>query len=483
MKKIKIFNNNYILCLFLFTFACSVKWFYLACQNYYIVFSDELSFGYNLAMTNSVSDLIRSVICGCSYTLNSARPFLVTSLYALSFKLFKFHVYTAFFLGIFVTSLTVLLYYMIIARCFCKKVALLSFFVLIFMASYIAQSLTVTTIIWGAMIILASFLFALIYYENKDRYSFILLSGLFLSMSIVCRYENAIFLPFFIFYSIFYDKGMTLLKRSLYLFISFSSTIYLFICNFLAHGDPLHFIYDQSANAFADLHSSTGSFFCAFSKSLSMISTIIPWPFWVVGLIQIIFFVKNKNRKALFICLPCIFILFYLFFKITNGTLSCEQKYFFIPVMFFIPLGINTLRPLFNKSRNIAFIILFLIGVMVYFNNQNIKAIGFSYPPALISITQDLKQIPKEDVLYVFPDYNGPLLSGPQVRSLLYYLKRDPIVFSFSRENKPEVIDVSGVFYLLAVKDQAADALRGRPKVLERDYGDVGLYKVFDIGQ
>jgi len=477
-SKTRLSTNSYLYFILLFVIASLTKWFYLAQQNYYIALSDEMPGAYNLAANSSVIEILRQIFISYNYTFGSMRPFLTEFLYTLAFKLGGFRPNSVFLLGILLGSLLVPLYYFIIARLLSQEIALFSAFVLIFMGNYVWQSLTLTTVIPGTIFLALTLVFATNHYKKHSFWK-LFLSGFFLAMSVFSRYENALFIPFFIFYNLLFDKKTKISLKAVYWLICLSSSIYICVCNLKIHGNPLYFIDKQSVNALKDVGSGIG-FLKAGLKVWEMLRLLLVWPIWALGLGGICVALLKYKKRALVIISAFFVFLAVLSYKTAKGTLPPgipNHNYFFILALFILPLAFEFSKTaslaVFKKNISSHIFLGLIAGLLVFrFHHDNLMLDDYTlkYPKELVGITEDLKSIP-----YSYPLYIGDDLHG---FSMLFYLGRNPAQTIYWGEGKlgEQKINEKS-FYLLIAKDRVSKVI-GEKKVLVKDYRKLGLYKI-----
>ena len=474
--KNKLFSNCYFCLFLLFTLACVVKWFYLNHQNYYIVLSDEMPGAYSVAEGYSIIEILRRLFIHGEWRLGSVRPFVTLFLYVLGFKIGGFHSHTVFFLGIILGSLLVPLYYLIIAKLLNQEIALFSSLALIFLTNYIEQSLALTTQLPGIVFLALSLLFVINYYKNRRLWR-LYLSGFFLTLSGLCRYGNALFIPFFILYSFLFDRKTKTYLKIVYWIVCLSGSIYILVSNFKLMGNPLYFIYEQNIIAIE----SEGGVHIGFLKAglvmWKVLCRLIWWPIWLLGICSICFITLKYKNKALLIISSFFVFLGFLFYKNKRGVLGYNENYFLIFSLAIIPVAFEFLRSIvlsiLKKSTYPYISLMIVLGLLIRkFNNDNTLFIRFRYPKELVKITEDLRDIPPNSSLYIDDDLQG--------FSMLFYLKRHPQrnLYWGKKLGEQKIEDKS--FYLLIPKDKMSQ-VSGNEKVLVKDYNDLGLYKVTNL--
>lgn len=478
--KNKVLSNNYIYFFLLFSLSCLIKWFYLAYRNYYITFSDTLVPAYVSTRQFAIMQLLKKLFIDCNYYClgDSSRPFVTALLYVFGFKLIGLYPHTLFLLNIFFSSLLIPLYYLIIRKLLGAAVALFSSLSLTFLPNYIQQGLNLTGQMTGVIFLALSFLFAVNYYQ-RGQYHRLYLSGFFLTLSNLCRYEYILFVPFFVLYNLIFDKKIRIYTRVMYCLICLSGIIYLCLGNFNFYGDPFAIIHIQNINANNDGIPKLGF----LKANLRLWDTLSMFAGRLVLMMGIggVYFVAKKD-KALPLIFPFLVFLGFLLYKLANGTMYAGQDYFFILFLFIIPMAFWFLRTisLINAKDNVYLYISLAVmaGLLIYqFHKSNlfIEDNRLGYPQRLIRLTEDLKNIPCNYPLYVFSDYG--FISAPEGQAMLFYLKRNPAGYLCNFEGKIKEKN----FYFLIPEEKALKIIGKKEKL--RDYNYLGykglsLYKI-----
>jgi len=457
---------------------CLVQWFYLYHQNYYIVLSDALPRAFDLAKYSNIGSMIHSIFVGCECGVQT-RPFFTALSYAIFFKLFNFNVFAPFFLGIFFSSILVSLYFILIYNFFNLRISLFSSVFLIFMTNFIEQSLGLTTILPGIIFLLLA-LIAYIHNNRSDRNSWVgFLGWFFLSISVFCRFENVLFVIFFIVHDILVNKNNSICKKFLNWVVGLSGFFYICVCNFIKTKNPFSFIINQSVNAFSDLKS-----VLTFSQANHIIggllSKLVAWPFWIIGLFGVIL-ILIRYKKNVYVLISAFIVYFiFLYLKLKNATLCPDENYFFILTILIIPSGFMFLDYLLSKCLKKGATI-FLIGVIflsvIKFNKDNLLFNKLKYNASLIKITEDLRNITKNRQLYILDD--DATFPEPVAQSMLYYLGLNPEEYFYPR-NKPSK---GSVFYFLTPKHLLRGVAKNRKYKLVKDfvYKDLALFEITDL--
>jgi len=483
--KNKLLINNYIRLLLLFSLSCIIKWYYLAYRNYYITFSDTLIPAYFSARQYTIIEILKRLFIDFNYFFmpDSNRPFVTVFLYVISFKLGGLHPHTPFLLGIFFSSLLIPLYYLIIKKLLGTEVALSSSLSLAFLTNYIQQGLALTGQLTGIIFLALSLLFAVNYYKSRQLWR-LYLSGFFLTLSSLCRYEYALFVPFFILYNFVFDKRTRVYLRIVYWAICLLGITYICLGNFNFNGSPFAIIHIQNTNARIVEHIPKLGFLKAILWCWDMLSMSGGQLILMMGLGGVCFAIKKNKTSSSILISPFFLYLGYLFYKLASGTMYSDINYFLIFLLFIIPMAFWFLRSvslvIIRNSIYPNISLAIMTGLLIYqFHNANliIQDHRLWYPERLIRLTEDLRTIPSNYPLYIVVD--DRFLSASQDQDMLFYLKRDPIDYLFLLEGEIKIKEKS--FYLLIAEDRISQVV-GNKKIL-RDYNHLGytglsLYKI-----
>jgi len=491
-SRIRLFSNNYLCFIVFFALACVLKWFYLAERNYYIILGPSLIPGYAVAENYGIAEILKKLLFEYNCILfPTVRPFLTDFLYTLAFKLGGFRPSSLFLLGILLGSLLVPLYYFIITRLFNQEVALFSSLILVFLTNYIQQGLALSTILTGIIFLALTLVFAINHYKKPSLWK-LFLSGFFLSLSVFSRYENALFIPFFIFYNLLFDKKTRISLKAIYWLICLSSSIYICVGSFRIYGNSFYFIYDQSRVL---AYGGPIGFFKTVLAIKNALNKLLVWPIWALGLGGVCLTLLKYKKRALVIISAFFVFLIFLFYKIERGSIWQERNYFLLLSFFILPLALEFLKAVSSavfKKSVYAYIILGLAaGLLVFrFHHDNLiiddgRRLG--YPQELIEMTQDLKNIVGNSLLYIQNDDKARLFSPGQIFSLLFYLGRDPGEYSCDalsdlyNKNSFKTNTQTQPLYLLVEKDKAPGITQDK-KILIKEYHEFGLYKIIRSG-
>ncbi len=294
--KNRFFSHNYSCFILIFILACVTKWFYLAYRNYYIALPDSLPTAYLVAKQYSIVEILKRLFLDYDYKFMEYvdRPFVVSFLYIIGFKLGGFYPRTVFLLNIFFSSLLTPLYYLIIQQLLNTEVALFSSLSLLFLTNHIQQSLALNSILTGIVFLAFSLLFIIDYYISHRLWK-LYLSGLFLAISSLCRVELVLFIPFFILYNLLFDRKAKGYLRIIYWVIRLSGITYICLSNFKLSGNPFLFIDNQNIAGLSGLGGPIG-----FLKASILVRNILSnkfagWLILAMGLGGICFtIIKNK---------------------------------------------------------------------------------------------------------------------------------------------------------------------------------------------
>ena len=466
----------------LFVAACGVKWFYLAQQHYYMVLSNELPGSYDLAKTFEIKDLLRRLFISCDYTLGSCRPFFTNLLYILTFKGFGYEPQVVLVMGVLVGSLLVPLFFLAVNALINVEVALAASVILVWMTNYICQSIVLTTILPGILFIVGALL-AAVRYHRKGGIGYLCLSGCLISMSVFCRYENALLLPVFVGYEFFFDQKGGFFSRLIYGLLCASSSLYILYCNYHLHGDFFYIIRLQTAAALMARDVVPVSWAKAFEMGWELLLGLMglgPLP-WVAAVAGAVFMIKRHKFRALWMFLG---VLLLLLFQINqNNTFGLSGDHFFLSALVALPLGLECVRAFFSGVGRRRIWGVIALGVVVVccagsYYRENLQRFSLLLKDSRkeVRLTETLKMIPGGTALYLDDDLNR---FGLATQTVLVYLKRDPLKFQYvPGQTKPSEKE----YYLLTL-----DSHKGNVPIMKavkvRDYGAYGfegvvLYRV-----
>jgi len=466
----------------LFLIACGVKWFYLAQQHYYVVLSDELFGAYNFAENYDVPLMLQRIFppyCDCS--LGSVRPFFTTLLYFLTLKGFGFQPQVMWVLGILVGSLLVPLYFLVIGAMINVEVALASSLMLSWMSNYIGQSVALSTILPGILFTVGALL-AAVRYHQKGGVGYLLLAGGLVSMSVFCRYENAVLVPAFIGYEYLFDKGRPWLRKSVFGLLCAGSSLYILFCNYHKTGDPFHAIRQQNLTAF---HCSPNPPIL-WSRAFEIVGGLLLklWgPFvWGAAITGMGLMIVRHKLKALWFFLGALSLPLFLIYKVKQGSLDYLENYFFLLALVALPVGLECVRGLVSRAADrrgygmIALGMIVLCSIYSFHRFHEQPPASQAYYSGPIRVTEDLKNVPATAALYIDDDLGR---CGFECQTMLVYLRRNPIRYQYypGRTRPPEK-----EYYLLTKKNFLGKTAQGEG-VKARDYradgcDDLALYRM-----
>ncbi|MFH1208773.1 MAG: hypothetical protein V1673_04370 [Candidatus Omnitrophota bacterium] len=473
----KILKNRYqwaIVCA-LFLTACGVKLYYVAQQHYYVFFSDDLPGSYNLAETQGIHQVFRRIFACCDYTLGSVRPFFTTVLYFLTFKWFGYQPQVAWIMGILVGSLLVPLYFWAITAMISVEVALASSLILVWMSNYIWQSITLTSILCGVLFIVGALLAAARYYRGRGV-GYLYLAGCLISLSVFCRYENAILVPAFVGYEYLFDKERKFFPKLVYGLLCAGSSLFILYCNYHVFGDPFHMIQLQITAASLSHNTMPISLAKAFRIVWELqLKLLNPW-LWGAAVAGMIGMVVRYRWRALWLFSGVLSLPLYLIYKIKTGTLDHYEDYFFLWALIALPVGLECVGALFTglgrrKSYGVmALGVVALCAIHSFHRSSEWDTIRWNYSDKIIRLVDVLKGIPATAVLYIDDDLNRADPDPFYVQQVLFYLERNPWKYLyFSGKTEPMETE----YYLLTTADKAGQLPQGRG-VKVRDYRECG---------
>lgn len=457
-------------------FACLVKWYYLAYHNYYVILSNEVPGSYHLAVTHSLQDLANRIFLRYDYTLGSVRPFFTTLLYAFTFKGFGCGAPTALTLGILVGSLLVPLYFFAVRALVNIPVAWAATAILLWMTNYVYQSIALTTILPGILFITGALL-ALIRYHRGGSAGYLYLSGAFLSLSVFCRYENALLLPAFVGYEILFDKRGSFSNKLFYALLCASSSLWILYCDFRLTGNVLNAIRRQTATALQYRHTLPCSWQAAFESTFSLMGKLLsPWLWWLApaGMITMI---SRHRIKAVWFLAGALIPSFFITYKIKTGAIELLADYLLLVSLVGLPLALECVRAFSAKCVRQKIFVGAVLGAAAFFlimsfhrsNGPLFYKTQWYYSPEAVRLTEDLRKIPKGEALYL--DW-GLFPAKVFVQDVLVYLKRDPQRYLYRGEGMPPPPEAS---YYLLISEEQIDSVSARDIVSIKDYSSIGL--------
>ena len=466
----------------LFLVACGIKGYYLAQQHYHILFSDEVPGSYNLAETFGLREILGRLFFACDYTLGSCRPFFANLLYVFTFKGFGYEPQTVLIMGILVGSLVVPLFFLVVAALLNVEVAVFASVMLMWMTDYVYQSIALTTIMPGILFIVGALL-AVVRYHQRGGVGYLYLSGWLISMSVFCRYENALLLPAFAGYELLFDKKGGFFSQIVYVLLCASISLYILCCNIRLYGDPFYMIQAQVVGAIQCGNVPAASMTKVLERVWKMLSILLSPLWWGVAVAGMILMIKRYKFRALWFFFGVFVFLFVLTLKTKMGTLDFCESYFFLLALIALPLGLEFVRALFvGLGRRRACGVIALGVVALYFvapfHRANVRELHgrWYYSPKLTRLTEALKEIPPTSVLYIDNVLNRPGFNIPDV---LLYLRRNPQKYmsGFGGKEPSEK-----EYYLLTFENQIGSVPQGEA-VKVRDYRAYGydglaLYRV-----
>lgn len=494
LSNIKRIQYRALVPLLLFILACSVKWFYLAQQSYYVIIHGEYPYACHRIFHDNILDIFKLYFCDLSWTLNARGP-LSYVIWVISYKLTNANPVDALYVGILIASLLIPLYYLILSEFLTREVAFFSSIILIFLPEYVEQSIPTTEIILGLVFLLLSLLLTIRYYRNKTPWR-LYLSGVFLVMSTLCRYENMLFTPFFVFYNFVFDKETNTFIRSGYWITCFSSILWILFGNLKLTGHAFALMDFHAQFAMQNEGLRPMNFLLAFFETCKTLNQLLPWPLWIFGAAGIfVTLEKYGKEKTLFFIISILVFFAFMLYKIKNGSLHSDERYFLLCAFLPIPLVFEltqaiSLKLSHKQLTHMLFIVAIIIPVAWRFHHSNLRWEYFKFPREFIDITKDLKEIPKENPLYIYSDHHDHPIESRIARSILYYLKREMILHSFSDINTASVKDTAKVigrlksepsYFFLIAKDMLPriEAIeQNKNWTLVKEYNDINLYKI-----
>ena len=232
----------------------------------------------------------------------------------------------------------------------------------------------ISTEIYGIFFLLVSLLFFWKGFEEEHNPSKILF-GIFLAISILTRYTMMWILPIFLFYFLFRDRSLEIL-RDRYLWFSVLS-FFIVLIPWLIYGIKF---YHHPLGSF--IHGTVGASFWGGVQSLFFYFGEFWTIFSVAGILLLfslvyIFWKKSYYDKRIFFLL-----VFFLFFFIVASLVPHKEERFILPVVIPVSLLVGffiskmEVRLKFSKTKNFwikfcSFILLFLIAFVPVFTKLN----------------------------------------------------------------------------------------------------------------
>ncbi len=488
MTGIVLKNNKYpwgvILALFLL--ACAVKWYYLAQQHYYVRLDGVALDSFDLAETVTFKKLLSLIFLVRTHTWNGISPFFTSLLYALTYKAFGYQPQTVLIMGIVVGSLLAPLYFLAIRALVNTEVALVASMILIWMTDYVYQSIALKTILLGALFITGALVLAVRYYQG-GKAVYLYLSGILLSMSVFCRYENALILPVFVGYEFLFDKRRNFFLKIFYGLLCASSSLWILYCGYRYAGDPFHVMQRQTAEAFRSQNFVSISWRAAFSVAWSLWQRLLPPFLWLTSVAGMVLMIGRSKLKAVWCFSAALVFPLFLIYKIKAGTLDHTEDYFFPLSILALPLALEFVRRLFaGIGRRKVWGPIWLGGISLFFilsfhqANQGPLNGKWYYPSHHVLFTEALREIPTIEALYFDVAVNNV---GVPAQDVLVRLGRHPLKYQWYQ---PEIQPPERSYYLVTLESPLKGAVR-KNAVKVRDFKEfgfegVGLYRVTRSG-
>lgn len=474
--------------LLLFLLACFLKIFYIVYQQGCIIVSDEMPGSYSLAKNYQLKEIVERIFFQWDSSLGSARPFFTSFLYAFAFKIAHFHPWTALCVGVIVGSAFIPIYYLMVAKLFESHVAFLSAITISLLPNYIEQSISLTTILPGVFLIFLSILLAAVYYARYEARLCLYLSGFFVSLSTLCRYENVLFIPFFIIYNFLFDKKSRFYQKLLYSILCISGVAFILLGNFKHTGNPFHFFFAQ-----LNISSIQNLPFLTFSAALAVVfrllNHLLLWPVWVIGLAAGAVIVKRYKARALVVALALFIFFCFLFYKIKKGTIFYDENYFLVFAFMVVPSAFFLIRLFLKQHCRNSFgaSVLFgiaLVGLLWYCHARNLSFERIGCPKEYFQIIEKIHSNKTLQIHGVWQDTkeNIPFyicsseiyLNAAIAQTMLYYLGLDSVCHLY--ENAYPI--QGNYFFILIAKNEILEKIKGKAFLLLADYGSLGLYRI-----
>jgi hypothetical protein len=462
----------------------------VAQQHYYVFLSSEMPGGYQLAKTLSIPQVFDRIFKDCYTNLDSMRPFFTTLLYFLTFKGFGFQPQVAWIMGIIVGSLLAPLYFWAITALVSVEVALASSLILVWMSDCIWQSIALDPILCGILFIVGALLAAARYHRREDA-GYLYLSGCLVSMSVLCRYENAILVPAFIGYEFLFGKERKFFPKLVYGLLCATSSLFILYCNYHLYGDPLDMIRQHAKVSFPGHHTWPVPLPEAFRSVWKLLLRLLnPW-FWGAAVAGTVVMVLRYRWRALWFFFWALSLPLYMVYKVKTGTLDDNEDYFFLLALAALPMGLECVRALFSGLGRRRIYGVIALGVVAFCTIQSLRQpstwdkIRWNLPDKLIRLTEALKGIPATAALYVDYDLKIPgdaMANSPYV---LFYLTRNPVHYQYFPSKTRLTKDgycpyktepTENEYYLLTMDKTGQTAREGGVKVRDfKTYGYDGL--------
>ena len=194
-------------------------------------------------------------------------------------------------------------------------------------------SKTGTAVVWSSCFLLASIYF-LYHHKNQESKKWYILSGILMSLSVLTRYDSAIFIPFVIAFLLINSKNNSAIKKiSLFLIPIFISAGFVMLYNYFIWGSILETGYGH----FGQL---------AMHNTFNGLVGLLVSPYtglFLFAPVTILFFVayrdfykKERALSLLFISIFIISLLFYGTLSFWHGGHSWGPRYMFLTIPFLI---------------------------------------------------------------------------------------------------------------------------------------------------
>ena len=304
---------------------------------------------------------------------------------------------------------------------------------------------------------------------------YLYLSGCLISMSVFCRYENAILVPVFVGYEYLFDKERKLFSKLMFGLLCAGSSLYILFCDYHVFGDPFHMIRTQSMAAFHHPHSMPVQMTKAFEIVGGLLSKLFsPW-LWGAAAAGMVVMIVRYRLRALWLFLGALSLPLFLVYKVKTGTLDFREDYLFLLALIALPVGLECVRALFvrlGRQRSYGMIALGVVAFcsMVSFHRSNALPSDsrLQYPHELIRLFEVLKCIPATSALYMDNDLIRP---GFIPQMMLAHLSRNPEKYLYYPE-KTEPPEME--YYLLTAEDKTSKVPK-REGIKVRDYRAYGF--------
>ncbi len=306
----------------------------------------------------------------------------------LSYKIFGVNMFAARFLAIFFGALSIIALYLIVKKLYNKELALISGIILTFSSFHILMSLAEMDVAMVFFVLLSMYFLISALKDKKDKY--LMISYVFLGISILIKQIAIMFIPAFLIFVVYYKiknkEKITLKHFLIFLLIMFVVSLPVLTFNYLLHKDKglvdLQFsrFFGIAKDTYKPIEATIQPFSIntlLFNKNPGFITGLgFFWEFdkiiLILGILGILIAILKKKDFTLLFLLSFIFPFLFL-----SGTSLLEYHFIFgIPILvLFTSIFIEFLSEKFKLKKNVVTTIILLIIIifsMVFLFNRNV---------------------------------------------------------------------------------------------------------------